>query len=547
MSFNHQKYRSFAPIDLPHRQWPSGVIDKAPQWCSVDLRDGNQALAQPMGIDQKTRLFKLLVTLGFKEIEVGFPAASQADFDFIRLLIDQDMIPDDVTVQVLTPAREALITRSYQALAGVKKATVHLYNSTSRVQRQQVFRLDKQGIIELALTGARKIKALAEKYPETEWSFQYSPESFSATELPYAVDICTQVIEVWRSDNLQRRVIINLPNTVEVATANVYADQIEWFCQHLPSRDQVEISVHTHNDRGCGVAAAELAIMAGADRVEGTLLGNGERTGNMDIVTMAMNLYSQGIDPQLDLSDMAHLIETIEQCTQLPVHPRHPWAGELVYTAFSGSHQDAIKKSTHYHQQHQLTHWEVAYLPIDPRDIGREYDEVVRITSQSGKGGVAFLLERDYGIRLPRWIQAALSLYVQSAVEISGKEITPAEIYRLFQQHFVTVTPEWTLQSYALNAKKEEVLLGFQLNNESYQGKGKGAFEALAMAIKTAYSLDLEVMHYDESAMQTGTQAIALAVVAVELKGVISYGCAMEEDSTAAGLQALLSAVSYQM
>lgn len=545
--FNHQKYRPFTPIELPNRQWPNRVINKAPNWCSVDLRDGNQALAKPMNVEQKTRLFKLLLKLGFKEIEVGFPVASQADFDFVRKLIEQNMIPDDVTIQVLTQAREDLIARSYESLKGVKQAIMHVYNSTSPVQREQVFGRDKQGIIDIALTGAKSVKAHAKKHPETQWTFQYSPESFSSTELEYAVDICSEVINVWKADKPEQRIIINLPATVEMSTPNVYADQIEWFCQQLPQREHVEISLHTHNDRGCGIAAAELGVMAGADRVEGTLLGNGERTGNMDIVTMAMNLYSRGIDPELDLSDMAEIIDCVMHCTQLPVHPRHPWAGELVYTAFSGSHQDAIKKSISYHEEHQLSHWEVAYLPIDPRDIGREYEEIVRITSQSGKGGIALVLERDYGITLPKWMQASLSQYVQAEVEASGAEISSSTIHALFNKHFIHIDEAWKMQSYKLNAQADGVMLEFKTANSSspyLKGFGKGALEALVDAIKTNHQIDMRILHFDEYAMRTGTRSEAMAAVAVEIKSKTYYACAIDKDSMAAGLRALLLVVS---
>ncbi len=542
--FDHKKYKPFTPLDMPNRAWPNKSITKAPNWCSVDLRDGNQALPNPMNVEQKTRMFKLLVELGFKEIEVGFPSASQADFDFVRVLIEEKMIPDDVTIQVLTQAREDLISRSYESLVGVKQAIVHVYNSTSTVQREQVFRRDRQGIIDIALNGASLVKSYSENYPETQWSFQYSPESFSQTEMDYAVDICSQVIDVWQKDNKNQRVIINLPATVESAMPNVFADQIETFCSNISQRDSIEISLHTHNDRGCGIAAAEMGILAGADRIEGTLLGNGERTGNMDIVTMAMNLYSQGIDPELDLSDMGAIVECVEYCTKLAVHPRHAWAGELVYTAFSGSHQDAIRKSMDFHKEQGREHWNVAYLPIDPRDIGREYEEVVRINSQSGKGGVALVLERDFGITLPKWMHAELSVLVQAHVDKSGEEINPEKIHQIFQDNFIAVNDLWVLRDYSLHAKGDEVELEFNIGQSpAFKGAGKGAFEALVNAVKQRTKMNIRVTQFDEFALTEGTRSDAIAAVAIDVEGEHYSACAIDEDITKAGLQALLSAM----
>ena len=400
-TFDHNKYRPAKTVALRNRQWPNRRIEHAPRWASVDLRDGNQALLEPMSVGQKRRLWALLIKLGLKEIEVGFPSASQHDYDFVRWLIEEDQIPADVTVQVLVQAREELIKRTFDSLIGIKRAIVHVYNSTSTIQRERVFGLDRNSITDIARRGAQWLKDESEKYPDTEWTFEYSPESFTSTEMDYAVEVCDAVLDVWQPTP-QKPCIINLPSTVEVATPNVFADQVEYFATHVTRRDSIILSVHTHNDRGCAVGAAELALMAGADRVEGTLLGNGERTGNMDIVTMAMNLYSQGIDPELDLSNPDEIIQVVTQCTGIPVSPRHPWIGELVYTAFSGSHQDAIRKCLH--QQDENEHWQVAYLPLDPKDLGRDYQAVIRVNSQSGKGGIAFVLERDYGLSLPRWI-----------------------------------------------------------------------------------------------------------------------------------------------
>jgi 2-isopropylmalate synthase len=393
--FDYRKYRPYRPISLTDRSWPNRAIERAPDWCSVDLRDGNQALVQPMSVAKKLEMFALLTEIGFKEIEIGFPSASQTEYDFARRLIEKGLIPDDVTVQVLTQARRELIERTFEALRGVKRAVVHVYNSTSPVQREQVFKAAKEEIIAIAVNGARLLQEGAARHRGVDWTFEYSPESFSGTEPDFAVDVCNAVIDVWQPKHGQK-VVINLPATVEMTTANVFADQIEHFCRHVVQREHIRVSLHTHNDRGCAVAAAELGLLAGADRIEGTLFGNGERTGNMDIVTMAMNLYSQGIDPKLDLGDMSRIIEVYKRCTDMPVHPRHPWAGDLVYAAFSGSHQDAIRKSLAFHRDNGLPHWGVAYLPIDPKDLGRRYEEVVRINSQSGKGGVALVLERDH-------------------------------------------------------------------------------------------------------------------------------------------------------
>lgn len=541
--FDHRKYSPFEPIRLTDRTWPDKQITEAPDWCSVDLRDGNQALINPMSVEQKTRMFKLLVKLGFKEIEVGFPSASQPDFDFVRKLIEEDLIPDDVCIQVLTQAREELISRSYEALAGVKQAIVHVYNSTSTVQREQVFGQDREGIKQIAVQGARWVQQYAEQYPQTKWTFQYSPESFTGTELDYAVEVCDAVIAEWQPEN-GRKVIINLPATVEMATPNIFADQIEWFCRHLAQRELITISLHTHNDRGCAVAAAELGVMAGADRIEGTLIGNGERTGNMDIVTMGMNLYSQGIDPKLVFSDIKEIIEVVEYCTELPVSARHPWAGELVYTAFSGSHQDAIRKSINYHEQHNLPHWQVAYLPIDPRDIGREYEAVVRINSQSGKGGVALVLERDYGIELPKWMHAQLSKVVQKATEATGEEISPANIHRLYQEHFVATDEQWQLNGYDLHTDDGQVSARFVLGEhaEVIEGQGAGAMEALCDGLARNFDADIEVTQFDEFSLSKGTDAQAQACVSLTVNSVAYTAVATAADTSAAALQAVLTA-----
>ncbi|MDI3326265.1 2-isopropylmalate synthase [Pontibacterium granulatum] len=541
--FDHRKYSPFPALALTDRTWPDKQITKAPDWCSVDLRDGNQALINPMSVEKKTKLFQLLVKLGFKEIEVGFPSASLPDYEFMRKLIDEEMIPDDVCIQVLVQAREELIKRTFESLRGVKKAIVHVYNSTSTVQREQVFGMERDGITGIAIQGAKWLKQYAAEHPDTDWTFQYSPESFTGTEMDYAVDVCDAVIDVWQPEHGQK-VVINLPSTVEMSTPNVFADQIEYFCRKLKKREHVRISLHTHNDRGCAVAAAELGVMAGADRVEGTLMGNGERTGNMDIITMGMNLYSQGIDPKLDFSDINEINETVEYCNELPVPARHPWAGELVYTAFSGSHQDAIRKSMAYHEAKNLPHWEVAYLPIDPLDIGREYDAVVRINSQSGKGGVALVLERDYGIELPKWMHAALSKVVQKATEQSGREISPEEIKALYDENFENVNAQWMLDGYDLHTEGEQTQAEIRVAGHSLQGTCTGAVGALCEALTAKFGCEIEVTHFDEFAVSKGTDAKARACVGVNLNGEQHFAVAVAADTSAATLQAVLTAFS---
>lgn len=545
MAFDHRKYVAFKPVGKKDRRWPDQVIEKAPDWCAVDLRDGNQALVKPMSVAQKQRLFDLLVKLGFKEIEIGFPAASQPDFDFCRKLIEENRIPEDVTIQVLTQARAELIERTYEALQGARQAIVHVYNSTSTVQREQVFGLDRDGIRDIAVKGAELVRDIAARHPETRWTFQYSPESFTGTELDFAAEVIDAVNDVWRPDQGQP-VVINLPATVEMATPNVFADQIEWICDRVRYREHFRISVHTHNDRGCAVAAAELAVMAGADRVEGTLMGNGERTGNMDLVTMAMNLYSQGVDPTLDLSGMAEITEVVEACTEISTHPRHPYAGELVFTAFSGSHQDAIRKCLARRQDGDL--WNVAYLPIDPRDLGRRYEEVVRINSQSGKGGVAYVLERDYNISLPRWLQIEFSKVVQGEAEINGGEIDSLTIHRLFEERYLKVHTAWALKSYDLhrddNGVKASVCLGSDEHPLRLEGRGLGAVEAVSAALEAACGVRIAVEAYDEFALGEGTNANALACIRLTVDGVHCSAAALAEDTTSATLQALFSAVA---
>ena len=542
--FDHGRYKPFPPIGLKDRQWPDQVLTRAPQWCSVDLRDGNQALIEPMSVGQKRKLFELLVEVGFRQIEVGFPAASQPDFDFVRSLIEQDAIPEDVTVQVLTQARPELIRRSFESLRGARRAIMHVYNSTSIVQRQKVFRTGKAGIIDIAVAGAEEVRRCAEQAPETEWIFQYSPESFTGTEVDYAVEVCDRVIDVWEPTP-ENPAILNLPSTVEMATPNIYADQIEWFCRHVSRRDAVIVSLHTHNDRGCAVAAAELGVMAGAQRVEGTLLGNGERTGNMDIVIMAMNLYSQGIDPALDLADMDRIVSVVRECTQIDVHPRQPYAGDLVFTAFSGSHQDAIKKCLDTYREGEP--WEIAYLPIDPRDLGRTYQDVIRVNSQSGKGGVAYVLANKFGFQLPRWLQIEFSQVVQRTAEETGGEIQPDQIWALFNSHYLDDDNK-PIRLNNFSIERSDAGEAFKGSIDCFgetlqlQGQGNGVLDALVQALHKLFDLDFEVMEYGEHALSQGADAEAVTYIQLKSQGKRYTGIAISDDIISSSLNALMSA-----
>jgi len=556
--FNHTKYPTFPAINKADRKWPSQVIERAPVWCAVDLRDGNQALIEPMSVVQKQSMWQLMLDIGFKHIEVGFPSASQTDFDFVRWLIEQEQIPEDVTIQVLVQARDVLIERTFEALAGCKQAIVHVYNSVSPVQRNKVFKLDKQGIKDIAIKGAEKVAAEAQKYPATQWTFQYSPESFSSTEVDFSVDVCNAVIDVWQPTP-EHKIILNLPATVECAGPNVFADQVETFCEAINHRESVMISIHTHNDRGCAVAAAEMAILAGADRIEGTLMGNGERTGNMDLITMAMNLYSQGIDPQLDLSDAARITRTVEECTQIPTHARHPWVGDLVYTAFSGSHQDAIKKCLD--QQQSDEPWDVAYLPIDPQDIGRDYQSVIRVNSQSGKGGVAYILENNFGIALPRWMQIEVSRVVQKYSEDNQCEVDAQTIYEIFTQHFihspVSDSKHFQLGNYQMNhnsqvPSEQQGNMSFSINTQGrvidLHSSASGPIAAFCDALSQQLNIAVEVKQYSQTAMSGDEGAYngadALACVQVNIEGESHVKAAIGEDSLGATLQAILGTVN---
>ncbi|MGC2200364.1 MAG: 2-isopropylmalate synthase [Stellaceae bacterium] len=542
------KYGPFKPVDLPDRRWPIKIIDRAPLWCSVDLRDGNQALPEPMGPDRKRRMFDLLVKLGFKEIEVGFPAASETDFVFIRQLIEEELVPDDVTIQVLTQARSELIERSFEAIRGARRAIMHLYNSTSTLQRRVVFGLDKAGIIDIAVNGAKLIRKLAAAMPESEIVYQYSPESFTGTELDFAVEICEAVMDVWRPTP-DKKTILNLPATVEMATPNIYADQIEWFGRNIRDRDCITLSLHPHNDRGTAVAATELAIMAGADRVEGTLFGNGERTGNVDIVTLALNLFSQGVDPGLVITDIDEIVRTVEHCNQLPVHPRHPYAGELVYTAFSGSHQDAIKKGFEALAKRNDELWEVPYLPIDPKDLGRTYEAVIRVNSQSGKGGVAYVLKADYGLDLPRGLQIEFSKVVQEVADRTGKELTSRDIWSLFQDTYLRGGIR--LVDYSLlpqpRAGERRIAARVAVDGAEcrIEGVGNGPIAAFVDALRRDCGIELTVLDYHEDAVSAGADAQAAAYVQIRGNGAGTlYGAGMDSDIVTASLKAVASAAA---
>ena len=545
------KYQPFAAIVLADRRWPSRTITRAPVWCSVDLRDGNQALINPMDYERKLRMFGTLVSMGFKEIEVGFPSASRTDFDFVRTLIEEDMVPDDVTIQVLTQARDHLIERTFESLAGVKHAIAHLYNSTSTLQRKVVFDLDRAGITDIAVNGAERVRALAEQLEGSEIRYQYSPESFTGTELDYAVEICEAVAEVWEPtpDN---PVIFNLPATVEMSTPNIYADQIEWFLRSVRNRESIVLSLHPHNDRGTAVAATELAVMAGADRVEGTLFGNGERTGNVDVVTLALNLYTQGVDPKLDLRDIDEIRRTAEHCNELPVHPRHPYAGDLVYTAFSGSHQDAIKKGMAAMKRSNSGVWEVPYLPIDPADLGRTYEAIIRVNSQSGKGGVAYIMQADYQLDLPRPLQVEFSRVVQDVTDATGAEITSPEIWKLFKREYLEISSPLEFVEYLSMPDSESpdgrrLTATVRLHGEekSVEGRGNGPIAAFVNALANEVDISVRVLGFHEHATTQGADATAVAYLHMEINdGESLFGVAMHPNITMASFLALTCGIN---
>ena len=542
------KYSSFEKIKLKNRSWPTNQITNAPIWCSVDLRDGNQALIEPMGIEKKLRFFSMLIELGFKEIEIGFPSASETEFSFVRKLIDDNLIPSDVKIQVLSQAREHLIKRTFEATEGAKNVIFHLYNSTSTLQREVVFKKDKVGITKIATEGAELVQKLSEEYSKTDWQFEYSPESFTGTELDYAAEVCNEVNNIWHKGN-KNKTIINLPATVELSTPNIYADQIQWMNENLKNRDKIILSLHPHNDRGTAVAAAELGLMAGADRIEGTLFGNGERTGNVDIVTLGLNLFTQGIDPQLDFSDINKTMREVEYCNQLPVHPRHPYAGDLVFTAFSGSHQDAIKKGFDEMRNSNDSKWRVPYLPIDPEDVGRTYEAVIRINSQSGKGGISYILEQDYGVTLPRRMQIDFSQVIQKQADETGKELDSKEIWESFENYYLkNNSKKISYNSHEIQSSKEKDVIKLSLieNKKEIQieGTGNGPIDAFINALNDHLSSDFKVSDYHQHSISSGSDASAAAYIEIQNKNSSDWGAGIDQNTTVASYKAILNCIN---
>ena len=541
------KYSAYKPVDLVNREWPSNTIKKAPIWCSVDLRDGNQALIEPMGSERKNRMFSLLCKLGFKEIEVGFPSASKTDYDFVRDLIENKKIPSDVNIQVLTQAREELIIKTFESLKGASKGIIHFYNSTSTLQRKVVFNQDKDGVKKIATDAAELIKKLALENSDTEWTFEYSPESFTGTELEYARDVCDNVVDILKPVS-KNKIIINLPATVEMSTPNIYGDQIEWMSKNLKNRNDICLSLHPHNDRGTAVAASEFGIMAGADRVEGTLFGNGERTGNVDIVTIALNMLTQGVEPNLDFSNINSVMREVEYCNQLPVHPRHPYAGDLVFTAFSGSHQDAIKKGFQAIKKSNDPKWEVPYLPIDPADLGRNYEAVVRINSQSGKGGVAFLLEKDHGVSLPRRLQISLSQRIQKLADDTGKEISSSQIWDIFEKKYLQPINNYSYIKHSSSSKDDlhKLELTMNMNNEetTIQGSGNGPIDSFVNGLSEKIGVEIKVADYHQTAISSGSDAKAAAYIELEKDGKTFWGVGIHPNTTRASFDAIIVGLS---
>lgn len=550
-----RKYRPYPPVNLPNRTWPGKTIDKAPIWCSVDLRDGNQALIQPMSLDKKLEMFRLLTDIGFKEIEVGFPSASQVEYDFTRVLIEQNLIPEGVLIQVLTQAREHLIKKTFESVQGAREAVVHLYNSTSTLQRRTVFKMSRKEIVDLAVHGATLLKEEEKKYPETIFHYEYSPESFTGTELEFALEICEAVMDVLQPTPANK-LIVNLPATVELATPNIYADQIEWFCTNMKNRDSAIISLHAHNDRGCAVAATELALMAGGERVEGTLFGNGERTGNVDIITLALNMFTQGVDPKLNIHDINRIVDVYERVCRLEIHPRHPYAGELVYTAFSGSHQDAINKGMHEYEELGTGLWEVPYLPIDPSDVGRTYESIIRINSQSGKGGVAYVMEKEFGFRMPKAMHPEFGKVIQSVTDREGRELQHSEIYKAFEKEYLTIKTPYELKAFNVvkrhiseneggsHAEIEATLLA-EGRVVTIAASGNGPLDAFCSALKQDVTGDFRLSSYDEHALNSGSSAKAAAYIEIEgPDGRVVWGTGVDTDIIIASIKAVLSSLN---
>ncbi len=550
-----QKYRPYPQVNLNNRRWPAKTLTKAPVWCSVDLRDGNQALIQPMSLEKKLEMFRLLVDIGFLEVEVGFPSASQVEYEFTRILIEQNLIPDNLWIQVLTQARDHLIEKTYASIAGAKRAIVHLYNSTSTLQRKTVFKMSRKEIITLAVQGAKMLKEEEKKYPDTIFRYEYSPESFTGTELDFSLEICEAVMDVLQPSP-ENKIILNLPATVEMSSPNIYADQIEWFCSHMADRQSAIISLHAHNDRGCAVAASELALLAGGERVEGTLFGNGERTGNVDLVTLALNMFSQGIDPQLNLHDINHLVEVYERVCDLPVHPRHPYAGELVYTAFSGSHQDAINKGMREYEVNSSGLWEVPYLPIDPSDLGRTYESIIRINSQSGKGGVAYIMEKEFGFRMPKAMHPEFGKTIQGVADREGRELQHQDIYKTFEKQYLTIKNPYELK--AFNVVKRHVSANDEASHAAVEalllvhGKemtiaaaGNGPLDAFCAAMKKDVTGDFTLSSYNEHALNGGSSAKAAAYIEIEGQGgKVAWGAGVDTDIIIASIKAVLSCLN---
>ncbi|MBU3159649.1 2-isopropylmalate synthase [Clostridium frigoris] len=550
---SYKNYKPYGSINIKNRQWPNKLIEKAPTWCSVDLRDGNQSLPIPMNVDEKVKLFKLLVNIGFKEIEVGFPSASHTEYQFLRTLIEDDLIPSDVTIQVLTQSREHLIKKTFEALKGAKKAIVHLYNSTSVLQRRVVFHKSKQEIIDIGVSGAKLLMKYKDKYPETDFSFEYSPESFTGTELDYSLQICEAILDIWKPTP-SKKVILNLPSTVEMATPNIYADQIEWFCRNVKNRENIIISLHTHNDRGTCTAASELGILAGADRIEGTLFGNGERTGNLDLMTMALNMHVQGIDSKLDFSNLYEIVNVYELCTRMKVHERHPYAGKLVFTAFSGSHQDAIKKGFKARKDERNNFWEIPYLPIDPHDVGRDYEEVIRINSQSGKGGAAFILENEFGFILPKAMQADFGNIVKIKTDLLGTELLGNQIYDLFEKEYLNLKTPNLLKNYTIqsvqNVETDEnivnikALISVSGKEMNISGVGNGPVDAFFNALHKSNINGYNFISYDEHALGSGSNSKAATYIQIEYNDKNYFGVGVSANIDTASLNALFSAIN---
>lgn len=541
------KYAAYPQVKMPNRSWPNRVITQAPVWCSVDLRDGNQALSTPMNLSEKIEFFQLLVGLGFKQIEVGFPASAEVEYEFTRKLIEDDMIPDDVCIQVLTQAREHLIERTFKAIEGAKQAILHLYNSTSTLQREVVFQMSPKEIKQIAVDGTRLVKAQAAKLTGTKITFEYSPESFTGTELEYALDVCESVMQVWQPTE-ENKAIINLPATVELSTPNIFADMIEWFSRHFKNRNGIILSIHNHNDRGTGVAATELGLMAGAERVEGTLFGFGERTGNVDIVTLALNLFSQGVDPKLDFRNINQVAKIYKRCTRMPIHPRHPYVGDMVYTAFSGSHQDAIKKGMDHFSSIKNDQWAVPYLPIDPRDVGRTYEKIIQINSQSGKGGVAYIMDHHFGFKLPKSMHPELGLIIQKEADKTGDEIVPERIYQIFEDEYLNTEAPFKFKECEINTKGNQTRVKLQLEVDNltqiYAGSGNGPLDAVGNALKTSGMVQFKLISYSEHALDQSTSSKAAAYIQLKIADAEIFGVGVDSNISIASIKALMCALN---